>query len=132
MERSAKDRQIMLGDKTTQRDWKENMPTHMYACVNTSGDKHHIIVHIACWPTDSIMLHGIKLFKPGCLTPSSMASGAVPSSDWEMPHENQVFALTPLGTGTSVPASPMWTEAQMPPIAAAGASSAAAGSAAAS
>ena len=46
-ERMAKDRQSMLGYKTTQRDRKENMPTHMFACVNTNRDKHNVIVHIA-------------------------------------------------------------------------------------
>ena len=60
----------------------------MYACVNTSRDKHHITVHIAFWLIDSIMLHDIKLFKLGALTPSSMASGAVPGSEWDMVSEN--------------------------------------------
>ena len=85
----------------------------MYACVNTSRDKHHIIVHIAFWLIGSIMLREIKLFKPGALTPSSMASGAVPGSDFHLVDENQVIAMTPLGTGASVPASPVWTDQQM-------------------
>ena len=79
---------------------REHAYKHMYACVNTSRDKHHIIVHIAFWLIDSIMLHDIKLFKPGALTPSSMASGAAPGSGLDLVNEHQVFALTPLGTGT--------------------------------
>ena len=48
------------------------------------------------------MFNEIKLFKPGFLTPA-MAT----NSEWEMPNE---VRLTPLGSGTSVAASPLWSD----------------------
>ena len=65
------------------------------------------------------MFQQVKLFKPGALTPSSMHSevpGALTPSGWESVVENKPdrFAMdTPCATGTSIPATPLWTEAQM-------------------
>ena len=62
------------------------------------------------------MFHQVKLFKPGALTPSSMDSGAdaasAPGSHWDLVQPQQVFALTPPSTDTSVPAPDVWTDVQ--------------------
>ena len=94
---------------------REHAYKHMFACVNTNRDKHHIIVHIACWLIDSMTSSQAKLFKPGALTPSSMASSMeVPG--WESVVEvtgMERFAIATPCSGTSIPATPMWTDAQM-------------------
>ena len=65
------------------------------------------------------MFQQVKLFKPGALTPSSMHSevpGALTPSGWESVVENKPdsFAMdTPCATGTSIPATPLWTDAQL-------------------
>ena len=57
------------------------------------------------------MIHQIKLFKPGALTPSEMAKSP---SGWDFVEAATIdhFALTPMGSSTDIPATPMWTDAQ--------------------
>ena len=59
------------------------------------------------------MLPQIKLFHPGAITPSMQSEAS-----WETVQESSIqgqncFALTPLASGPSVPATPLWTDAQM-------------------
>ena len=81
------DIQSMLGDKTIQTDCKRTM--HTNTCF--------LVVHIALWLRDSIdMFQQVKLFKPGALTPSSMAGTPALRNSWEEVQEQrpETFVLS--------------------------------------